>query len=679
MNDILVSVIVSIYNTEKYLNECIESAIRQTYSNIEIILVDDGSTDNCPKICDDYAKKDSRIQVIHKQNGGISDARNAGLVIAKGNYIYFLDSDDYIEPDAIKALIKEAEHYSAEVVFFDANLQNSMSDTSYAGDYYIRSGLYSNPLKGIDMLGLLLKNKDYRSAVPLLFIRRDILIENNLYFHKNIVYEDELFTFMLFIRSKIVVHMAEPLYNRRVRENSITWCGVKSGNFKSSLIIMSVMLETYQNKDESSKSREVIRNCLFSILKKTERIYYNLSFRDKISIQRELKEFKNILRNSNYLNSLDLKRICENIRIIRIRSIIKNIMPQRLRKFIKNVILNSSNRKLFNSPVLIELGKTREKQRLMLIGTPIHGNLGDHAIAIAENELFKKYVPELQLIEIVMPGYRKYTKEIKRYINRKDIIIISGGGWLGTLWKHNEDVVRDIVGNFPDNKVVIMPQTIYFEDTEEGRKEREISREIYSSHKNLVFCLRDKKSYEFVLKNKLVQNPDNCLYLPDMSLFLKQIKHNVKRKGILLCFRTDREKKMSARDRMRIKEWLWGRGYEIIFTSNICIGGIPLERRGKELDKKLEEYSSARLVITDRLHSMIFAAVTGTPCIAFDNLTGKVKGVYEWIKHLEYIKLSLSVDEAITDIGILLKDGYGSYDNSDIVRRFEYLISYILK
>ena len=100
----LISVIVPIYNVEKYLRKCVDSLINQTYKNLEIILVDDGSLDNCPKICDEYAKQDSRIKVMHKENGGLSDARNAGMKVARGEYISFIDSDDWIKPEMIEGM-----------------------------------------------------------------------------------------------------------------------------------------------------------------------------------------------------------------------------------------------------------------------------------------------------------------------------------------------------------------------------------------------------------------------------------------------------------------------------------------------------------------------------------------------------------------------------------------------
>ena len=111
----LISVIVPIYKVEKYLRKCIESILSQTYTNLEIILVDDGSPDKCGEICDEYEKKDSRIKVIHKKNGGLSDARNAGLDIMAGNYVAFVDSDDWIEPQMYEHLLAKLHYFHADI------------------------------------------------------------------------------------------------------------------------------------------------------------------------------------------------------------------------------------------------------------------------------------------------------------------------------------------------------------------------------------------------------------------------------------------------------------------------------------------------------------------------------------------------------------------------------------
>jgi len=133
-----ISVIVPVYKVEPYLRKCVDSIINQTYTNLEIILVDDGSPDNCGAICDEYAAKDSRIKVIHKENGGLSDARNAGMEIMTGDYVAFVDSDDWIEPQMYQRLYELLEYYHADMAFggvADEVLQNGVVRTVKTSNY----------------------------------------------------------------------------------------------------------------------------------------------------------------------------------------------------------------------------------------------------------------------------------------------------------------------------------------------------------------------------------------------------------------------------------------------------------------------------------------------------------------------------------------------------------------
>ena len=129
----VISVIVPVYNVEKYLDKCVDSIVNQTYKNLEIILVDDGSPDNCPKMCDAWVEKDSRIKVIHKENGGVSSARNAGLKASCGEYIGFVDSDDFIQPDMFEQLLgaydKESIELSACALFY--NIESVRPDNDF--------------------------------------------------------------------------------------------------------------------------------------------------------------------------------------------------------------------------------------------------------------------------------------------------------------------------------------------------------------------------------------------------------------------------------------------------------------------------------------------------------------------------------------------------------------------
>ena len=128
-NNPLITVIVPVYNVEKYLTRCVDSIINQTYKNLEIILVDDGSTDSSPAICDNYAKKDSRINVIHKQNNGASSARNAALDIASGDYIGFVDSDDYINRDMYASLFDSIVDSGSDMAICESEyVVNGVSD-----------------------------------------------------------------------------------------------------------------------------------------------------------------------------------------------------------------------------------------------------------------------------------------------------------------------------------------------------------------------------------------------------------------------------------------------------------------------------------------------------------------------------------------------------------------------
>ena len=128
--DDLISVIIPVYNVEKFIDRCINSLINQTYKNLEIILVDDGSPDNCPGLCDDWAKKDNRIKVVHKQNGGLSDARNAGLERSTGDYIMFVDSDDFVDETICEVLLNDLKNNDADFSMCGVEICNDYSANS---------------------------------------------------------------------------------------------------------------------------------------------------------------------------------------------------------------------------------------------------------------------------------------------------------------------------------------------------------------------------------------------------------------------------------------------------------------------------------------------------------------------------------------------------------------------
>ena len=213
MNDKpLISVIIPIYKVEEYLNRCVESVVNQTYNNLEIILVDDGSPDKCPQMCDDWAKKDSRIKVVHKKNGGLSDARNAGLDIAAGDYISFIDSDDWIDLETYSLIIEKIESTKSKIGAFDYIEVNDKSFSPKITEEYavltpeegILSTINNNLIKTVAW------NKVYH---------KDVLV--GLRFEVRKLNEDEFFTFHALDRAARIVFIKRQCYYYFQRTSSI--------------------------------------------------------------------------------------------------------------------------------------------------------------------------------------------------------------------------------------------------------------------------------------------------------------------------------------------------------------------------------------------------------------------------------------------------------------------------
>ncbi|MGN0524120.1 MAG: glycosyltransferase [Eubacterium sp.] len=210
----LISIVVPVYKVEKYLDRCVESIINQTYTNLEIILVDDGSPDNCPEMCDEWAKKDGRIKVIHKQNDGLANARNSGIELCLGDYVMFVDSDDYIEPDMVEFLLNISIKYDADVsrCGFFINTDNDEKIESQSNCVNIPD----NDDRIIDLatsgLGGVAWNKLYK---------RDV-IKNHFYDKTDGCSEDIMHNYRVYRDIDRAVFCDIPKYHYVIRDDSIT-------------------------------------------------------------------------------------------------------------------------------------------------------------------------------------------------------------------------------------------------------------------------------------------------------------------------------------------------------------------------------------------------------------------------------------------------------------------------
>jgi glycosyltransferase involved in cell wall biosynthesis len=226
MKNPLISIIVPAYKVEKYLRRCINSIINQTYTNLEIILVDDGSPDNCGKICDEYAGKDQRIKVIHKENGGLSDARNRGLDIAKGEYIGFIDSDDWIKEDYIEKLLNLINDYNADISI--CNLVKVYNENQQINaDYNPEIKIYTN-IQALEQYF----DKYYTNMVIACCKLYKAELINGIRFPVGKIHEDEFTTHKLLYKANKTVMTTEGLYYYLQRNDSIMGKGF---NLKGSL------------------------------------------------------------------------------------------------------------------------------------------------------------------------------------------------------------------------------------------------------------------------------------------------------------------------------------------------------------------------------------------------------------------------------------------------------------
>lgn len=215
------SVIIPVYGVERFLEECVNSILSQTYQEYEIILVDDGSPDNCPTICDNYLKKDSRIKVIHKENGGISSARNEGLLIAKGEYIIFVDSDDYIcDLLFLEKISRRIEEYQEEVVLFGCKIEYADGRFSISRNNYNLDTI--NKKDKDKTLEELFNQNNFPGAAWIMCVKKEIIDFNGFRFRIGVTAEDFEWIVKILLAAKTIGAINGIQYVYRKREGSIT-------------------------------------------------------------------------------------------------------------------------------------------------------------------------------------------------------------------------------------------------------------------------------------------------------------------------------------------------------------------------------------------------------------------------------------------------------------------------
>lgn len=282
-----ISIIVPVYNVEAYIRQCIDSILAQTYRDIEVILIDDGSPDQCGKICDEYAAEDGRVRVFHTENSGLSAARNLGIKKARGEYIGFVDSDDWVEPDMYEILLKEIEGKNADICvcgcfieFADTRKASTQDEMVMTADEAVRSVL-------LGKLSTMAMDKLIHSS-----------LFSDISFPEGHVFEDVPTFHKIFNNAKRTVRIPKALYHYRQRNGSIIYSHTMP-NMMDDWLAHKERYQYYKNTDKYKEDREVINQLLYycaESISKTWKDAYGTGEWKQYSVQ--LKEMSEFARNS---------------------------------------------------------------------------------------------------------------------------------------------------------------------------------------------------------------------------------------------------------------------------------------------------------------------------------------------------------------------------------------------
>jgi glycosyltransferase involved in cell wall biosynthesis len=291
------SIIIPIYKTEKYLNDCVQSVLSQSFIDYECILIDDGSPDNCLSLCDDFFKKDNRIKVIHKENGGPSDARNTGVLQATGKFIVFLDSDDkFQDKDTLKYLFDIIQKYETDVIINVNVIEFTDTGKYILKNKFCKDIVLASPNEIIDEF-----NKTGMYFVLWLFvIKKEFLVNNNLFFKKGILFEDEHWMPRVLFKTKKIAINHYPFYLYRIEREGSTMSSKM--NVKKLLDLLDIINDLLLwSKDENNYQKE---GCLYMAEKARALFFDVFRYSDSIRLQD---------KNAYYSIHKQLKKISKRI------------------------------------------------------------------------------------------------------------------------------------------------------------------------------------------------------------------------------------------------------------------------------------------------------------------------------------------------------------------------------
>ena len=677
-----VSVVIPMYkpNIEYFAQVLNDLLVKQEqeygfqYDNFEIILVVDGKdNDELIKLLKKY--DDARINlIINEERAGIAKSLNIGIKNAQADYIARIDDDDRVAKTRLYKQVKYLnEHKGIDLVtsnfeyfgdmneerisfegemshawsiftcpfnhptimfrkkFFEANNLWYDETRSHVEDwelwlrcfdkgmkvgsipevlYYHRwhAGSAGQNQKTIDMMRELVKKNFARLDVALTEEDLNIVAPWN-----GKVSSEELVRLNNIFNEALKNNDKKKIYDSRCLEKvfDLRLFEAENGYMKDIVIKKSTVGNLDRGKDKSLKQK-----ILGPVYRPFKRVFYNImaeAVNDNLVNQKLFNEKKN--ENQQILNEVNINFNKAHEKFDDLNNQIRLLHDQlydleKKYDFIRDETLSN----LYFA------------KKIILIGTSEHSNIGDAAITFGEYEFIRKYFSDYKLIEVSTYEFNDILPYLENIINSDDLIFLQGGGNLGNKFKTEENVRRTIIENFPNNKIVILPQTIYFTDD----AELEISKRIYNNHSNLTIFTRGHISLEFAKKNfpnaKCYESLDSALNL--------NFNFGYSRDGILCCLRDlNDESGLDKKTYEEIFKIIKSFDKDYSFTNNLWATDIKKDQRNYVVYEQLKSFAKHKLVVTDRLHGLIFSLITNTPCIVISAYNYKLKEFTDMLKN----------------------------------------------
>ena len=308
--------------------------------------------------------------------------------------------------------------------------------------------------------------------------------------------------------------------------------------------------------------------------------------------------------------------------------------------------------------------------RIFLLNIPSHGNIGDHLISVAEQAFLKEYFPDRQVVPVTSADLFFSIRFALSDVRNQDILCVTGGGFMGSLYAEEKRFLT-VISRFPDNKIVFFPQSFYYAPSEDRQRRIDRAARVFSAHRNLYVAARDSDSYS-LLKNQLMPAAEGRISLvPDIAFFLRaNFRHA--REGVLFCIRNDAESLAANAPLLEsLRTAVAGKGLLQRNTDTYVTRSIPVDMEAEEVSLKMDEFSKAQLVVTDRLHGMILAVITQTPVIVLDNSTGKVRRQYEMcLEDVPFVRFLDDAEQARQCIDAVLGARDCTYDREAVKQKY---------